>query len=60
MSGGVYGTADVLQGLNSFKVLLEDDNIVLAGKAILLDDNQVHIYDLSASYDYKIVLLKTN
>ena len=60
MSGGVYGTADVLQGLNSFKVLLDDDNIVLAGKAILLDDNQVHIYDLSASYDYKIVLLKTN
>lgn len=60
MSGGVYGTADVLQGLNSFKVLLDDDNIVLEGKAILLDDDQVHIYDLSASYDYKIVLLKTN
>ena len=60
MSGGVYGTADVLQGLNSFKVLLDDDNIILEGKAILLDDDQVHIFDSLVNYDYKIVLLKTN
>ena len=60
MHGGVYGTADVLQGLNSFKVLLDDDNIILEGKAILLDDDQVHIFDSLVNYDYKIVLLKTN
>ena len=60
MHGGVYGAADVLQGLNSFKVLLDDDNIVLEGKAILLDDDQVHIFDSLVNYDYKIVLLKSN